>query len=182
MSVDPQQFRQLALAELDAVHRLAVHLCRDAEAAADLVQETFARAFAAAPTFRLGERGIRPWLFKILHNVFYNRLGRQQREPTLLDDLQAEAVAHELDAEPPAWDLSSLDWEYVDDRLKRAVDELPTTYRAILLLWAVEGLKYREIADVLDIPLGTVMSRLYRARMTLSAALADLAKEKGIEL
>jgi RNA polymerase sigma-70 factor, ECF subfamily len=114
--------------------------------------------------------------------VFYNSLGRQQREPTLLDDLQSEAVAHELDAEPPAWDLSSLDWEYVDDRLKRAVDELPTTYRAILLLWAVEGLKYREIADVIDIPLGTVMSRLYRARMTLSAALADLAKEKGIEL
>jgi len=82
----------------------------------------------------------------------------------------------------PCWDLSTLDWEQVDDRLKKALDDLPDHYRTVLLLWAVEGLKYREVAEVLDVPLGTVMSRLYRARSILSEQLAELAQEHGIKL
>lgn len=180
--MDATEFRRLAMDELEAVHRMAFHLAREPDAAADLVQETYLRAFRAEATFELRDRGIRPWLFKILHNVFYTKIGRQRRAPTLADDLQYETAASELDSPAPAWDLASLDWEYVDERLKRAIDELDPRYRDVLLLWAVEGLKYREIADVLDVPLGTVMSRLYRARAILSEGLAQVAEDHGINV
>lgn len=176
------EFHRLALAELDSVHRMAFHLCRKGDDVSDLVQETFLRALRAEPSFELRERGIRPWLFKILHNIFYTKMGRDRREPTLADDLRHESVASELDNPAPCWDLASLDWEQVDDRLKKAIDELDDRYREVLLLWAVEGLKYREVADVLNVPLGTVMSRLYRARAILSERLADVAAEHGIRV
>ncbi len=170
----------MALRELDAVHRMAYHLARDGDAAADLVQETYLRALRAERTFELREAGIRPWLFKILHNVFYSSLGKQRRTPTPVEDMSRESVESELDNPTPAWDLASLDWEQVDQRLKHAIDELDDRYRHVLLLWAVEGLKYREVADVLDIPLGTVMSRLHRARAILSEKLTALAREHGL--
>ncbi len=174
------EFRQLAMSELEAVHRMAFHLTRNADDAGDLLQETYLRAFAAQDTFELREHGIRPWLFKILHTVFYTNIGKRQREPTLAEDLQHEAVASELEHAPPCWDLETLDWEHVDERLKHAIADLPPHYRDVLLLWAVESLKYRQIAEVLKVPLGTVMSRLYRARAILSQHLAGLAREHGI--
>jgi RNA polymerase sigma factor (sigma-70 family) len=99
-----------------------------------------------------------------------------------MDDLHNESIADELEGDPPSWDLLSLKPEQVDERLHRAVDTLPDTYRVVLLLWAVEGLKYEQIAEVLDVALGTVLSRLYRARMTLSKQLGELAAEKGIRI
>jgi RNA polymerase sigma-70 factor (ECF subfamily) len=172
-------FRDMAVGELDAVYRMAMHLSRNPEEAGDLVQETYLRAFKSQHTFELREAGIRPWLFKILHNVFFTARGKQARGPMLAEDLSNQPSDANDDA-APAWDLESLDWEQVDDRLKHAIAELPQPFRQVLLLWAVEGLKYREVADVLDIPLGTVMSRLYRARALLSAGLKDLAAEWGI--
>lgn len=179
--MDSRAFRELALAELDAVYRMALHLARHADDAADLVQETYLRAFKAEAGFELRDRGVRPWLFKILHNVFYTKISRSRRDPVFVEDLGREADPRTGDdREPPAWDLASLDWEQVDDRLKHAIERLPDHYRSVLLLWAVEGLKYREIADVLEVPLGTVMSRLYRARSLLTAQLAGLAAEHGM--
>ncbi len=180
--MESQEFRQLALAEIDAVYRMALHLTRHPDEASDLVQDTYVRALGAEAGFELRDRGIRPWLFKILRNVFYTKISRKRREPTLADDLQHEAAAAELETPPPAWDMGSLNWEHVDERLKHAIEELAEPYRLVLLLWAVEGLKYREIADVLDIALGTVMSRLYRARVILSEKLAGLAAEHGIKV
>ena len=180
--MDSEQFRELALAEMDAVYRMAFHLARNPHEAEDLVQETYLRALGAEQTFELRDKGIRPWLFKILHNLFFSRASRRKREPLLSEDLQHEAVESEIDNPPPAWDLASLDWEQVDDRLKQAIGELQDHYRTVLLLWAVEGLKYREIADVVDVPLGTVMSRLYRARAILSEQLSDYAAEMGIRV
>ncbi|QQE10595.1 sigma-70 family RNA polymerase sigma factor [Planctomycetota bacterium] len=180
--MDSQSFRELALAEMDAVYRMAMHLSRHPDEAADLVQETYLKALKAEGRFELREQGVRPWLFKILHNNFYTRVGKKKREPTLGDDLPEQAVYSEVDEEAPAWDLASLDWEMVDDRLKKAIEDLPDHYREVLLLWAVEGLKYREVAEVIGVPLGTVMSRLYRARAILSERLADLAAESGIKV
>ena len=180
VDVDTSEFRRLAMGEIEAVHRMAFHLAREPDEASDLVQETYLRAFRAERTFELRDRGIRPWLFKILHNVFYTRLGKQRRQPTIVDDMQFDNTASELDHPAPAWDLASLDWEQVDQRLKHAIEQLDPRYRDVLLLWAVEGLKYREVADVLDVPLGTVMSRLYRARAVLSEQLAEVAAENGI--
>jgi RNA polymerase sigma-70 factor (ECF subfamily) len=180
--VDEQRFNEMALAELDRVYRMARHLTRDADEANDLVQETYLKAFRSRHTFELrdAEKGLRPWLLKILHNNFYDRKNQQNREPTIADDLAPLSVASELDSPPPAWDLSHLDWEQVDERLKQAIDQLPAHYREVLLLWAVEGLKYREIAEVQSLAVGTVMSRLYRARSILSRDLATLAQENGI--
>ena len=178
--MDAKAFRQLALEEMDSVYRMAYSLARNTNDAEDLVQETYLKAFKAQAGFELREKGIRPWLFKILHNTFYTKVGKAKREPTLVEDLQNDATGSDGSMETPAWDLASLDWEQVDERLKHAIDELEDHYREVLLLWAVEGLKYREIADVLDIKLGTVMSRLYRARGVLTEKLAELAKEHGI--
>jgi RNA polymerase sigma-70 factor (ECF subfamily) len=175
------QFRELALAEMDAVYRMAYHLARNPDEAADLVQETYLRALRASHTFQLRDAGIRPWLFKILHNVFYTRLDQQRRQPSSTSDLQYDAVDATAGREPPAWDLASLDWQYVDERLKHAIEQLPEHYREVLLLWAVEELKYREIADILGVPLGTVMSRLYRARAILAQQLGELAQEQGMK-
>jgi len=172
------------LAELDRVYRMAMHLARDPDEASDLVQETYLKAFRSRHTFELRdpEKGLKPWLLKILHNNFYDRRRHQGREPTLADDLGPQAVASELEHPSPAWDLSCLDWEQVDGRLKQAIDKLPTHYRSVLLLWAVEELKYREIAEIESLAIGTVMSRLYRARSILSNELADLAQENGIAM
>lgn len=179
--MESQAFRDLAIGEMDSVYRMAMHLARNPEDAADLVQETFLKAFKAEGRFELREAGVRPWLFKILHNNFYTKVGRKKREPALSDDLSYQpGTGGDPSEAAPAWDLSHLDWEQVDDRLKHAIEELPDHYREVLLLWAVEGLKYREVADVLDVPLGTVMSRLYRARVILAKGLSGLAAEHGI--
>ncbi len=179
-AVGTDEFRNLAMAEIDAVHRMALHLSRSPDEADDLVQETYLRAFRGQGTFTLGERGIRPWLFKILHNAFFTKKDRAKREPILSEDLGNAPGGDRGDGDGPAWDLASLNWEQVDDRLKHAIDDLPEHYRAVLLLWAVEGLKYREIADVLDVPLGTIMSRLFRTRSILAEKLGSLAAEHGL--
>ncbi len=173
-------FRQLLISEMDSVYRMAFHLARHPDEASDLMQETYLRALRGEKGFELRERGIRPWLFKILHNAFYTKLDKAKRAPTLVEDLRHQAADEEWQSPPPCWDLQSLDWEHVDDRLKSAIAQLPEHYREVLLLWAVEGLKYREIAEIMDVALGTVMSRLYRARGILSEQLAVLASEHGI--
>jgi RNA polymerase sigma-70 factor (ECF subfamily) len=167
--------------EIDAVYRMAMTLARDPNEAADLVQETYLKAFKAEGRFELREAGVKPWLFKILHNNFYTRYQKKKREMPTDSEILHDALPGVSDDAPPAWDLQHLDWEQVDDRLKHAIAELPEHYREVLLLWAVEGLKYREIAEVLGVALGTVMSRLYRARKTLSGDLAELAAEHGIK-
>jgi len=179
-SLESHAFRELALAEMDSLYRMAMHLSRHPDEASDLVQETYLKAFKAEGRFKLGDRGVRPWLFKILHNNFYTRYQKKKREPTIADDMIQASVPSELDHPPPAWDLEHLDWEQVDDRLKHAIQNLPDHYREVLLLWAVENLRYREVAEVLQVPLGTVMSRLYRARSILSKQLAEYAQEQGI--
>ena len=172
-------FRDLAIAELDAVFRLACHLSRNSQEAEDFVQETYLRAFRSASSFTLTEYGIRPWLFKILYNVIYASGSRNHREKSAIQDLQ-----HERSAESHISgfvDCSSLNWEWVDQRLKSAIMDLPEQYRVVFLLSSVESLKYQEIANVIDVPIGTVMSRLARARAMLAERLKDLGAELGFK-
>jgi RNA polymerase sigma-70 factor (ECF subfamily) len=179
--VERTVFEQRSLEHLDSVYRMAMQLARHPDEAADLVQETYLRALRASATYEERGGGIRPWLFKILHNVFYTRVGKAKRQPIAMEEPPA-AVSGETgpDEPPPAWDLESLDWEHVDGRLKAAIDQLRPEYRSVLLLWGVEGMKYREIAEVQEIPIGTVMSRLHRARSVLAKQLSELAEEKGL--
>lgn len=177
-----REFDNLALEHLDAVYRMAMQLSRHPDEASDLVQETYLKAFKASQGFHETGGGIRPWLFKILHNAFYTRRGKARREPSLGDDLANTQTTGKAPDEPaPAWDLANLNWEHVDDRLKAALDRLKPEYREILLLWGVEGMKYREIASILEVPIGTVMSRLHRARSILALDLTDFVEEKRLQ-
>jgi len=179
--VDRSEFERLALEQLDALHRMALQLCRRHHEAHDLVQETYLRAIRAADTFQDQGMGIRPWLFRILINTFYTKRKRDGRAPTSVAEFFAEESREDRpSAPPPAWDLANFDWEHIDERLKQAVEDLRPEHRAVLLLWGVEGMKYREIANILDTPIGTVMSRLHRARKLLADALAECAPDLGV--
>ena len=174
-------FEQLALEHLDAVYRMAMQLARHPDEASDLVQETYLRALRVAEKYEEKGGGIRPWLFKILHNVFYTRVGKAKRQPVAVEEFPtATSTEPGPDEPPPAWDLESLQWEHVDERLKASIEQLRPEYRSVLLLWGVEGLKYREISEIQDIPIGTVMSRLHRARSILAGQLSELAEESGL--
>ena len=166
--------------QLDAVYRMALQLAKNPDEAQDLVQETYVKAIRSAAGFEERGGGIRSWLFTILHNTFYTRIKRAAKGPKSVEEFfEADERETLPDEAPPAWDLKSLDWEHVDERLKRAIEELSPEHRETLLLWGVEGLKYREIADITGVPIGTVMSRLHRARKQLADSLEELTAELG---
>ncbi|MFG0326927.1 MAG: sigma-70 family RNA polymerase sigma factor [Phycisphaerales bacterium JB037] len=173
--MDRPEFETLAVGQLDAVYRMALHLTRNAGEADDVVQEVYARAFRprSIETFEVrtedAEASMRSWLFTITHNVFYTRAKKQSRRPQAVGEFFAESADGPLpDEAPPAWSQAELDWEQVDGTLKKAIAELKPEFREVLMLWGVDGLKYREIAEILGVPIGTVMSRLHRARKILS--------------
>jgi RNA polymerase sigma-70 factor, ECF subfamily len=177
---DRERFEQHVLPHLDTILRMARRLARDDSEADDLVQETIVRAFRAFPRFEMREHGVKPWLLKILHNCFYTHRGKMRRQPTLLDDVNFDRFSggdQTIDA--PAR-VADVDWDTIDQELKHAVDGVPDEYRVVLLLWAFEGMSYKDIADVCECPVGTVMSRLYRARQMLSEKLADYAKRENV--
>jgi len=180
-----EQFETLALEQLDTLYRIARRLSRDPQRAEDLVQETYLRAVRARETFDLQAHGIRPWLLRIMHNVHVSRAEREGRQPTTIEDEQLEAAggggggsAARARATPPPYDQFSFDG--MDQQLVRAIEGLASEYQIVLMLWAVEELSYKEIASAVGIPIGTVMSRLHRARQKLSEQLRNYAKREGI--
>ena len=184
--MEREQFEKQALEHLDAVYRMAYHLARKPDEAEDIVQEVYLRAMRPATIERFqdnsaeGGGGIRAWLFTITHNVFYTRIKKQKRDPMQVEDFFGEAADGPGPGEaPPQWDGEPVDWEQVDGTLKDAIEELRPEYRDVLMMWGVEGLKYREIAEILDVPIGTVMSRLHRARKMLADRL--LADEDAVD-
>jgi RNA polymerase sigma-70 factor (ECF subfamily) len=198
MKPSSEQFEKLALDQLDTLYRVANRLTRDPERAGDLVQETYLRAFRSREGFDLKEHGMRPWLLRILRNLHLSRVDREKRQPVpvdgdVLDSLNTAATTSpEADDESIAtpltepelaeggWAALRLNPEELDERLKKALEELQEEYQMVLLLWAVEDLSYKEIAQVLDVPIGTVMSRLHRARQKLASQLRTYALEEGV--
>lgn len=174
------RFETHAVPHLDSVYRTALMLSANQAEAEDLVQETFVRAFASFDRFELRDFGPKPWLLRILHNVFCTSKGQQRRAPTLLDDVDFDHFADELTSEPVPISVDTINWEQFDEEVKLAMAELPPDYRTVLLLWAIEGLAYREIAEVCECPLGTVMSRLYRARQLLRQQLGAYAEGRNL--
>ena len=165
------------LAYVDALHRLARYLTgRDADAE-DLVQETYARAFAAAAQFVPGTN-MKAWLFRILRNTFINDYRRRQKEPVAMDLESGEsglALRAASDEDPEGTFFSQI----VDEKVLEAIDRLPEDFREVLVLSDVENLSYAEIAAMMKLPVGTVKSRLFRARRQLQSALFDHAVEMG---
>lgn len=176
-----KRFETHALGHLDAVFRMARRLARDESEADDLVQETYLRAYRSFDQFELREYGAKPWLLKILHNTFYTRRGKARKQPTLLDDVDFDHFSAELEsAATDETGLENIAWDQIDEELKQAVQELQPEYRMVLLLWAFEEMSYREIAEVCECAVGTVMSRLFRGRQLVMQKLGDYVVQQNI--
>ncbi len=176
-----ERFEEHVLPHLDSVFRMARRLARNDSVADDLVQETFIRAFRAFPRFEMRDFGVRPWLFKILHHAFYTHRGKSRRQPSLLDDVNFDLFEGAVGPTVPAeGGIENIAWEGIDEELKHAVESLKPQYRVVLLLWSFEELSYKEIAEVCDCAIGTVMSRLYRARRLLAEKLSGYAERENI--
>ena len=166
MTVAEPEFAALAIEQFDALYGLARRLSGSASQAEDLVQETYLRALRARESFQLEQFGIRPWLMRILHNLHVNQGIRESRQPVAMEEEALEQVpGGAMDAG------RGLSYEQLDQELVRAIQNLAEAYRSVLLLWAVEELNYAEIAERLNLPVGTVMSRLHRARKKISMRL-----------
>jgi RNA polymerase sigma-70 factor, ECF subfamily len=173
-------FASEALPHLDQIHGAAMFLCRDAQAAADLVQETYLRAFRFFHQFEPGTN-CRAWLLTILHNTFRNlyRAQRRARSEVDVDDPVTAlevATAGGVDNDPQTLVLA----EMVDQEIVEALAELPEDFRSAIVLIDLQGLTYEEGARVLDCPIGTVRSRLSRARRQLEGKLAGYARGRGL--
>ena len=184
-AVDERQERleTEALTHLDALYRTALRLSRNPQDAEDLVQETYLNAFRALDRFEEGTN-LRAWLFRILNNAFISQYRRRKRRPSssLEDVTEYYLYDHLADGAAPSG-VESPEREVLDrigdERVLRALEELPVEFRQVELLADVEGFSYREIADILGIPIGTVMSRLYRGRRRLQKLLWQEAQEAG---
>lgn len=162
------EFRRQALLHLDTLYGFALRLTKRPSDADDLVQETYLRAFRFAHRFEPGTH-LRAWLFQILRNTFLTFYRRETHQPVLLDKELEEGLDEGGTEAPDPAVVTVLD-------LERALAELPEEFRSVLLLADLEGLALQEIAQIMDIPVGTVKSRLFRARRMVRRRLADYRK------
>lgn len=171
---DRQAFERLVLPHMDAAYNVARHLVRHEAVAADVVQESLMRAWRYFGSFRGGEA--LPWLLQIVRNAAYSMMDRKQ-EVSLPEDMPVvDAGRGTGKASDPAVELI----EKVDaEMLRQAVDALPVIYREVIVLRELEGLSYKEIADVTGVSIGTVMSRLSRGRRQLETAVLAQAGEEA---
>ncbi|MGD2044670.1 MAG: sigma-70 family RNA polymerase sigma factor [Gemmatimonadota bacterium] len=175
-------FEEEALPHLDAVYRFALRLSGSVDEAEDLVQETFLRAYRAWDQFEQGTRA-KSWLFTICRNVFLRRRERAQRHEEIVSEKADRSGPNPVN---PVWvSASGSDPEgrffdsIVDDKIIEAIEALPEEYRTAVVLSDVEGLPYAEIAELIDVPVGTVKSRLFRGRRRLQEQLYEHAVEMG---
>lgn len=170
-----RRFETEALPHLPALYNAALRMTRNAADAEDLVQETFLRAHRFWDRYQAGTH-CKAWLFKILTNTHINAYVKRSKQPAAVDfDVVEPSLAQ---PESDSWDGDFADlW---DDEVKAALEQLPDDFRIVLILAVIEGFAYREVAQILDIPIGTVMSRLFRARKLMRRHLHDYAKRRGL--
>lgn len=165
---------------LRALYNFAYRLTLDRDDARDLVQETFLRAYRAMDSFRKGTNA-KAWLFRILKNNFINDYRRKRREPVKVDYQDVEYSYNAEENNRPISGELRVDTlrNLMGDEISNALNALDEDFRAVIILCDLEDFKYEEIAEILDIPIGTVRSRLHRARNLLKEKLAQYAKEMG---
>ena len=182
---DQTHFADQAMEHMGSLYTAALRMTRNPADAEDLVQETYLKAYRAFGSFQEGTN-LKAWLYKILTNTFINSYRSKKRRPeqTELDEGEdlylyrrlggLEAVAAGRSAEEELLD------HITDTEVKEALESLPESFRLAVLLADVEGFSYKEIAEILEIPIGTVMSRLHRGRKALQKALHQFGMERGL--
>ena len=182
---DQEKFAELATPYMSALYAAALRMTRNPADAEDLVQETYLRAYRGFGGFREGTN-LKAWLYRILTNTFINTYRAKKRRPDQvdLDDVEdfyifrrlggLEAADAERTAETEA--LAALP----DDEVKKALESIPEQFRMAVILADIEGFSYKEIAEILDVPIGTVMSRIHRGRRQLQKLLWDYATENNL--
>jgi RNA polymerase sigma-70 factor (ECF subfamily) len=178
-----ERFERDVLPMLPSLYGAALRMTRNPADAEDLVQDTYLRAFRGFASFREGTN-LKAWLYRILTNSFINTYRKRQREPQTVegpDDLDEWYLFDRLGARSVEGSAEDQVLEQLpDDEVKGALESLPENFRLPVLLADVEGFSYKEIAEIMDTPIGTVMSRLHRGRKALEKALWDTAKERGL--
>lgn len=182
---DKQAFIDEAMSYASQLYPAAVRMTRNHADAEDLVQETYLKAWRSADSFELGSN-MRAWLFRIMTNTYINMYRARQRRPQEtelgeVEDLYLYRKLNSADLNRASRSAEDQLMEmFTDDEVKQAIEDLPEVFRLPVLLSDVEGFSYREIADILEVPIGTVMSRLHRGRSAMHKALYEFAVQRGL--
>ncbi len=175
-----EEFRKEALPHMDALYNFALQLTQDSDDAADLLQETYIKAYRFWDKFEKGTN-CKAWLFRIMKNSFINFYRKNIKSPEKLDYDEIEEIYETIksnEQNPHNLDREIYD-NVFDDEIMEAIKSLPEEFRTVLLMCDVEGMSYEEIADFMDIPIGTVRSRIHRGRKLLAIKLYNYAKSRG---
>ena len=177
-----EKFEKEALGHIDSLYNLSLYLTRNSDNAKDLVQETYYKAYKFFHQFQEGT-SIKAWLFKILKNTFINLYRKKVREPEIIDYEKVESFIGLI--KDNNFDFAHLEEDnllnkFLSDDVVSALNQLPDDFKIVVLLSDVEGLSYKEIADIMECPIGTIRSRLSRARKMLQKILLNYALKQGI--
>lgn len=175
-----EDFNEEILPHLDALYNFGLRLTSDPNDAEDLVQDTIVKAYRFFSSYEKGTNA-KAWLFRILKNSYINNYRRKSKKPQQVDFDEVSTFYETVRAERT--DTSDLEdkmyRELMDDDITGALEELPEDFRTVVLLCDVEGFTYEEIANMLDVPIGTIRSRLHRGRNLLKAQLMEYAQKRG---
>lgn len=177
------EFEREAIPHMSALYTFAVRMTRDADDAADLVQETYLKAYRFFDKFERGTN-CKAWLFRILKNSYINKFRKSSKAPDTVEyDVIEEFYETIRDSSVETSVLEEqLFTQALDDEVSAALNRLPDEFRTVIILCDIENFTYEEIAEFIDCPIGTVRSRLHRARKILAAQLASYARERGFEI
>ncbi|MTI87471.1 MAG: sigma-70 family RNA polymerase sigma factor [Balneolaceae bacterium] len=175
-----KDFDDEIIPHMDALYNFALRLTTDPNDAEDLVQESIVKAYRFFSSYEKGTNA-KAWMFRILKNSFINNYRKTSKKPSQVDYDEVSSYYESIRAErTETSDLESLMFrELMDDDISNALSELPEDFRIVVLLCDVEGYTYEEIANMLDVPIGTIRSRLHRGRNLLKTELIEYAKKRG---